>query len=65
MVTSIIISTLAVFLIVEGLFLLAFPKVSKIALSYLTKKSTNLRKWGLSEAIIGLLILLIGFSLRN
>ena len=63
-VLDIILTTLAVLAIVEGLFLIAFPAKTKSMVKYFAKKSTNIRKLGILEFVIGIVLLIIGVSFR-
>ena len=56
---QIVLGTLAVLMVIEGLIISIFPKQIKKAIKQIFKNKKQIVKIGLIEAIIGLLILFI------
>lgn len=65
MTLSIVIVTIAVILIIEGLIIGLFPLWFKKMASKMVKNIKFLKKIAFWELIIGILLLLIGISLRQ
>ncbi len=65
MVLEIIVGTIAVILILEGLFISVYPKKTKRALSFLTKKEKKIRTFGIVEIVCGIILLLAAMWLRG
>jgi len=63
MVISIIIAVIAVALIFEGFFVAIFPKQTK-SITRKLLKIKDLRKVGIMEAIVGIILLLIAVLLN-
>ena len=65
MVLEFIVGTVAVILILEGLFISIYPKKTKKALSFLTKKEKKIRTFGVAEIIAGAILLWAAWWLRG
>ena len=61
--TSIILATIAILVIIEGLILTIFPLKMKKALHQITKNKKHIQKIGVIELIIGMIILLLTATL--
>jgi len=57
--TSLILLIFGIIATLEGLFIIIAPKETKSILAKLSKKSTNLRKIGLIELIVGIFLIVI------
>ena len=47
----------------EGLFITAFPGRTRRVVARLIKDSKNLRRFGITELVFGLILILVGFYL--
>ena len=63
MTIGLVIATIGACIIIEGLFLTLFPNTVKIVLSSMVKKSEKIKKAGLTELLIGIIVLVIGIIL--
>jgi len=54
-----ILTTISVLLILEGIFIVFFPAQTKIIFNQMFKNKKQIRKIGLIEVIIGLVILIV------
>ena len=64
MVLYVVLLTLGVLLLVEGLFIFLFPKETKNITSKMFRNSAAIRKVALIELLIGAVLLFLGLGLR-
>ncbi|MFQ5531872.1 MAG: DUF2065 family protein [Candidatus Nanoarchaeia archaeon] len=62
---SIVLLILGILVLIEGIFLILFPKDIKSITKALLKNVKNIRKIGIIEIIVAVILLLISVSLRS
>ena len=65
MILNIILATIAILIIAEGLLISIFSVQIKKAASQILKNTKRIRKFGLLELIIGIILLFISIIIRN